>query len=81
MGSTEMNEELHQAANKFLDVKMNKEAAKCLRNGGQLELATEDKEQQNKNTTQHVLVVLCIPMLTVSLDCPLFIVPSVFSNV
>ena len=40
LGSTEMNEELHQAANKFLDVKMNKEAAKCLRNGGQLELAT-----------------------------------------
>ena len=35
-----MNEELHQAANKFLDVKRNKEAAKCLRNGGQLELAT-----------------------------------------
>ena len=40
LGSTEMNEELHQAANKFLDVKMNKEAAKCLRISGQLELAT-----------------------------------------
>jgi hypothetical protein len=40
LGSTEMNEELHQAANKFLDVKMNKEAAKCLRISGQLKLAT-----------------------------------------
>jgi hypothetical protein len=40
LGSLAMNKELYQAANNFLDVKMNKEAAKCLRNAGQLELAT-----------------------------------------